>query len=1028
MRVLPTGLVLTIALGSSTMAKAGLSAGQTRPWLRQLIPLPKEIVIGKTVVVPVAEVGVRVIGEASDLEAAAAKQITDLLGQQPGEPPATPELEIVLGRCTESGKLGDLRVPGAERLRALPNSDQSYAIAPVGGHGLVLTGLTWKGVYYAAVTLCQLLEKGRQDDKLTIPLVRVVDWPDLAERGEWGGSASRDVEWMSAQKMNLVEAHADLQIAPEGKGRAAISEALLERGRLHALKVVPIITHLDQIGGSGIFDRFPETMGKGDSARIAGVDVIAPCFSQPKTAEILSDWMTSLAEQPGVNTICVWLSEIGAKCGCEQCQKEGQFVLETRACVGAWRLARERNPGVKLRLLLTQGSYATNDKVLAEVPPEVEVSYYDGGRTYDSSRDPMIYPLLEEYAKRGRWLGVYPQLTASWRIVCPWSGPQFIKYRMTEFADKRLACLCGYATPDNRLYDFNVTAAAEWSWNAHGRDEREFARAWATRRGLKDVERAAEWAVTLGPVGWDVYGSGVPYPHFFGTAAELIRSRQRPALGQGMFRYLVDPQRFALDLEACDKAMKLAEAVQAPTLIAETKVISGYVTMLDKLYGMASRLSRETPPTEAERQQLNGDLLAFSEAGYAVSSGLQEWEKVCLAQGGSRLGDTVQITEQTVADVSKALAPLGVRNPGLAYFRQRIGGWKDEDFEAQQTVRQTWDVTAQVSGAGTYEVAFAYTQGWWGLNMSRVALGSAPPGDPTKLTEGAVDQHDGFTGAESGNNTYSLKLEQHDPNLRYFVVADVSGVKSSDKPENRRGCKGDVVFGKVRQPGERIELLPLGPMDPTELARYGGPKFATTGLRVAVIQGGYGSEAILAALKGQPGTEAQPLWALTAGNLKDAQVVIFPQPRVRGNLSAEALALLTRFVDDGAGLIATHDAVGFRGLPALVPGVCAGGGDKVRDQGWVVTADHPVTAGLARGTALPKTYYDYIVLKLGPQGTVLAASPDGAPVVICGQAGGGRYVACGLAIGIAAADDGETPPTAAETALLINAVKWVGGR
>ena len=64
---------------------------------------------------------------------------------------------------------------------------------------------------------------------------------------------------------------------------------------------------------------------------------------------------------------------------------------------------------------------------------------------------------------------------ASWRIVCPWSGPQFIKYRMTEFVDKNLKCLVGYATPNNRLYDFNVTAAAEWSWNAHGRDERAFA-------------------------------------------------------------------------------------------------------------------------------------------------------------------------------------------------------------------------------------------------------------------------------------------------------------------------------------------------------------------------------------------------------------------------------------------------------------------------------------------------------------------------------------------------------------------------
>ena len=49
-------------------------------------------------------------------------------------------------------------------------------------------------------------------------------------------------------------------------------------------------------------------------------------------------------------------------------------------------MAREHNPKVKLRILLTQGSYDSNDKVLPEVPPEVEVSYYDGGRTYFRQR------------------------------------------------------------------------------------------------------------------------------------------------------------------------------------------------------------------------------------------------------------------------------------------------------------------------------------------------------------------------------------------------------------------------------------------------------------------------------------------------------------------------------------------------------------------------------------------------------------------------------------------------------------------
>ena len=68
----------------------------------------------------------------------------------------------------------------------------------------------------------------------------------------------------------------------------------------------------------------------------------------------------------------------------------------------AFEKAKEINPAIHLRILLTQGSYPVNDKVLEAVAEGVGVTYYDGGRTYDSSHNPMIYPLLEEYAGKGR--------------------------------------------------------------------------------------------------------------------------------------------------------------------------------------------------------------------------------------------------------------------------------------------------------------------------------------------------------------------------------------------------------------------------------------------------------------------------------------------------------------------------------------------------------------------------------------------------------------------------------------------------
>mgnify|MGYP000194135143 CR=1 FL=1 len=44
--------------------------------------------------------------------------------------------------------------------------------------------------------------------------------------------------------------------------------------------------------------------------------------------------------------------------------------------------AQKVSPKLRLRLLLTQGSYAQNIAIIKQAPPEVGITYYDGGRTY----------------------------------------------------------------------------------------------------------------------------------------------------------------------------------------------------------------------------------------------------------------------------------------------------------------------------------------------------------------------------------------------------------------------------------------------------------------------------------------------------------------------------------------------------------------------------------------------------------------------------------------------------------------------
>ena len=1056
--------LLAVMLAMGAMAAPGAKPIGNEVWINHLLPLPKQVKIEGVVTVRAAAVAVRTAANATDVELQAAREIEAALAggdaagslspaatPRPGEAttpegaprPAgsagpgkvKPQFEIALGRCDGKGRLEGKVIPEAATLAKKPNSDQAYCIVPAGKSKLVITALNPKGLYYGALTVGQLVAAGRAvsgPSTVALPLVRVVDWPDLSERGVWGGYAVPDLEWMAAQKFNLIENHSTLTLDADGKGVATFDPEVVTRGRLRAMKIVPIITHMDQMQGSGMFTRYPELKGVGPKTQLVP-SLQTACWSQPRAVKILSDWATDLARNPDITDLCIWLSEDPGYCECEKCKQSNQFVLEAQACIAAWHAAQQVSPRLKLRILLTQGTYKDNDKVLAAVPPEVYVSYYDGGRTYDSSRDPMIYPLLEDYAKQGRWLGVYPQITASWRIVCPFSSPQFMRFRMTEFVDDKLSCLCGYATPSMRLWDFNSAAAAEWGWNAHGRDERQMAVAWATTRGLSDPQKAADWAMTLGDVSWDVYGSRVPYGAFFGEAGNMIKNRAKPVLGKGMFRYFDSEQKLAQSLAACEKAGQLAAALQSPVITAETQVVTGYVKMLDQLYRMGTFITRATPPTDAERLVLQQDLMAFAESGESVKAGLRAWAEACLPGRaiGGRLTDTLDITDSTVATVSQALAPFGVRNPILPYLRKRVGGWQDDDFEAKQRLTKTWDVTPYIQGPGEYRLDLVHERGWHGISGYSVALATAagpgaPGATPAALTVVAADKHTSSIGYTPRDPVYVLKLPTYDPQAKYFIVADIQGVKSSDKPPERRGCQGNANLWRVRQPDEKIEMPPLLPMSDAEKARYGGPQFGKSGLRVGVTQGGYGSESLLKAAQGLGGVDAQPVWLISDKNLQNCQVLIVTQPRAGTAISEEAAKALGRFVERGGGLIATHDAVGYRQCPVALPQV-ARGVRHVRVEQWVMQGSHPVCAGFTVGQGCRQSYYDAIVLEPGPGATVVGAvGEEKSPVIVCGEAGKGRAVLCGLGLAFTATDDADCAPTADEARLLGNMVRWCG--
>lgn len=432
----------------------------------------------------------------------------------------------------------------ADRLASLPNADQAYAVLSAGDagsfSGLTVTASTGLGLLYGARTLGQMMRPSLKDNaqggtEVDVPELTVVDWPDIGERGQWGGSAARDLAWLAERKFNVVEYAARLSCDENGKGSAQVDPALLAEAAREGIKLVPYITHLELLFRLyNLFDQKPEIASAPDPDKPLPSDYSPGiCFSNPESTSVLEDWLTDLVCIPGVTDVMVWLSEDASPCFCERCRGMEPFGLEVKAICSAFDAARRHNPKAELRLLLTQGSYKVNDTILDAAPEGVKITYYHGGLTYDSTHNPMIYPRLAAFAASGRWLGVYPQVTTSWRSVTPFTGPQFIRARMNEFVDKRLSNVITYAVPANRFHAFNVTAAGEWLWNSKGRSDRAFARAWAQAQGVSNPELYSRWATTIGPVGWSLAGSRLALRLIFSADRQLLDGSHSLRFGEG---------------------------------------------------------------------------------------------------------------------------------------------------------------------------------------------------------------------------------------------------------------------------------------------------------------------------------------------------------------------------------------------------------------------------------------------------------------------------------------------------------------
>jgi len=703
--------------------------------------------------------------------------------------------------------------PADPELLALPNAAQSYRIRPV-EDGLELVGATAVGVLYAARTLAQLVRIAPAEEgpaAVEIPLATILDWPDLAERGEWGGNAAWDLDHTTPLKLNLVEVGVVPGFDERGKLRLTrITPELDEAARALGVKALPYVPHLGDLGKTtNLFQWRPELMGTADPSEPLPPDYKPSlCFSKPAATAFLAELMDEIIRTLEADELNIWLTEEGVPCFCDGCRGQNTYVLEVRLLAAAYRLVKAQHPRFTLRILLTQGSYPVNDRVLAELPPDMGATYYSGAHTYDSSHQPMIYGLLEDFIARGGWLGVYPQLDNSWRTVFPFTGPQFIRARMREFVHKGLQSVTGYATPSNRFWEFNVAGLAEWGWNAEGRDEHAFARAWAAHQAMADPEGFARWACLIGPLGWDLAGSRFPMRLFWDPALSILDGSVEMRFGDGLLTEISSAEHLQGNIAAARQALALAQTLGDGACLAESQVVLHAYLFLEALKSLSDALRQPSTmsPEHPLSAALPAALAALDAAAEAVVTGLWDWGCRVYPQTPQkpqhRFEETISVFAQVVTEAYRAASRLGVADPRPAYRDRPLGGWSAADFPTPEATLR-FDATDLLAGPGPYRVMCRFTGGAYGLDILAVSFWEADAAgerEVARIEPKAYGYGDSppppHIGRYEAWNDVRLDLPAVKPGARYFVQARVAGIPA-DAPAERRMCSGEVLLRRA---------------------------------------------------------------------------------------------------------------------------------------------------------------------------------------------------------------------------------------
>ncbi len=751
--------------------------------IRRIFPLPRQIKVKSGIEYP----GNRIVLELPEGDDPVFKTISGIISDFTAPAQLAPDFYIRFFLSENYNNKKKINT-----LKKKKNKQQSYAIISNIKKGVFesidVVAFSSVGLLYGALTLKQAISV--KDGMVLLPVINVIDWPEIPFRGQWGGNSNCDIPWTYQFKLNALDGKVFVSADEEGNPTVTHNNRLYREARAHGVDVRATIPHLEQISRRGFLEKRSDVLNVPSEERKNRSDYFPGlCMSKKATEDMIYEWFCGIAQNEMVKKILVWLSEESTPCHCDDCKGDEPFQLEAACLLKAYKRLKKEFPYIKLGIMLSQGSYDVTDKIASMLPKDVSLTYYDGGRTYDSGKYPMIMPCLEKFTKDGGSLGVYPQVTHSWRMVFPWTAPGFIKYRCNEFVSKNLETVIGYAVPSNRYHEFNLMAMAEWLWNPTGRNKEDFAGDFAVLNKIQP-NTFIDFIKVIEAPAWKLAESKLMLRLSYNYPLIL---RGRVTMNDHRFEMseLIPIKNIKKQISGAQKALGIAVEMGRKEYIYEARSVLAGLEAYDYITTFISEIAK----TSIDSDKITHCFEGLEKAARSMRKSIKKWSKTVLPPKQiphRRVIDTEMILFRALDGIKRYMEETGISSGEYGCTVIPLGEWDESVFSDSKAVLklEITDILKKY-GCGNYYISLDFIEGESGTDFNTLAIREQGPAGGEKCVSSVTADLRRMS-VWAPWTEYPIKIAKINENCRYYLRMDLSAMEKGEKT-----CRGLIGLRKV---------------------------------------------------------------------------------------------------------------------------------------------------------------------------------------------------------------------------------------